>query len=173
MESRTKLFGHATHPILIVFPLGLLATAVIFDVIYLVSGAQQWTTVSFWLIAAGVIGGLAAAVPGAIDWLAIPANTRAKSIGLLHGAGNVVVVVLFLVSWLLRRDSGSGFEMAGAPGTLALVCSFAGVGLALLTGWLGGELVERLGVGVDTGAHLDAPSSLSGQPAAGESAKSA
>jgi hypothetical protein len=34
------------------------------------------------------------------------------------------------------------------------------------TGWLGGELVDRLGVGVDRGAHLDAPSSLSGRPAA-------
>ena len=98
MESRTKLFGHATHPILIVFPLGLLATAVIFDVIYLVTGAAQWTTISFWLIAAGVIGGLVAAVPGAIDWLAITSDTRAKSVGLLHGVGNVVVVVLFLVS---------------------------------------------------------------------------
>jgi hypothetical protein len=37
--------------------------------------------------------------------------------------------------------------------------------LALVTGWLGGELVERLGVGVDEGAHLQAPSSLSGKPA--------
>lgn len=171
MESKAKLFGHAIHPILIVFPLGLLATAVIFDVIYLATGAEQWAAISFWLIAAGVIGGLAAAVPGAIDWIAIPANTRAKSIGLLHGGGNIVVVVLFLVSWLLRRDGGSGFEMAGAPGTLALVCSFAGIELALLTGWLGGELVERLGVGVDDGAHLDAPSSLSGQPASGSAKK--
>lgn len=171
MESKAKLLGHAIHPILIVFPLGLLATAVIFDVIYLATGAEQWAAISFWLIAAGVIGGLAAAVPGAIDWIAIPANTRAKSIGLLHGGGNIVVVVLFLVSWLLRRDGGSGFEMAGAPGTLALVCSFAGIALALLTGWLGGELVERLGVGVDDGAHLDAPSSLSGQPASGSAKK--
>lgn len=171
MESKAKLFGHAIHPILIVFPLGLLATAVIFDVIYLATGAEQWAAISFWLIAAGVIGGLAAAVPGAIDWIAIPANTRAKSIGLLHGGGNIVVVVLFLVSWLLRRDGGSGFEMAGAPGTFALVCSFAGIALALLTGWLGGELVERLGVGVDDGAHLDAPSSLSGQPASGSAKK--
>ncbi len=171
MESKAKLFGHAIHPILIVFPLGLLATAVIFDVIYLATGAEQWAAISFWLIAAGVIGGLAAAVPGAIDWIAIPANTRAKSIGLLHGGGNIVVVVLFLVSWLLRRDGGSGFEMAGAPGTLALVCSFAGIALALFTGWLGGELVERLGVGVDDGAHLDAPSSLSGQPAGGSAKK--
>jgi hypothetical protein len=35
----------------------------------------------------------------------------------------------------------------------------------VLTGWLGGELVYRLRVGVDKGAHLDAPSSLSGEPA--------
>jgi hypothetical protein len=39
------------------------------------------------------------------------------------------------------------------------------VALASVTAWLGGELVERLGVAVDDGAHLDAPSSLSGQPA--------
>jgi uncharacterized membrane protein len=166
MESRFKVLGHGAHPILIVFPLGLLATAVIFDVIYLVTGNSQWSVVAFWLIAGGIIGGLVAAVPGAVDWLAIPSNTRAKSVGLVHGVGNVGVVVLFLVSWLLRRDTEDGFEMAGAPGVLALVCSFAGAGLALLTGWLGGELVERLGVAVHSGAHLDAPNSLSGRPAA-------
>ena len=34
--------------------------------------------------------------------------------------------------------------------------------LATVTGWLGGELVDRLGVGVDEGANVDAPSSLKG-----------
>ena len=43
----------------------------------------------------------------------------------------------------------------------ALVCSFAAVVLAVATAWMGGELVERLGVSVDEGAGLDAPSSLS------------
>ena len=52
-----------------------------------------------------------------------------------------------------------------APSTGAFVLSFIAVALALVTGWLGGELVDRLGVGVDRGAHLDAPSSLSGKPA--------
>jgi uncharacterized membrane protein len=46
-----------------------------------------------------------------------------------------------------------------------LAMSVAGVLLALVTAWLGGELVERLGVGVAEGANLDAPSSLSHQPA--------
>jgi uncharacterized membrane protein len=171
MESRAKVLGHAAHPILIVFPLGLLATAVVFDVVYLATGTEQWSVIAFWLIAAGIVGGLIAAVPGWIDWFAIPPGTRAKSVGLAHGVGNVVVLVLFAVSWLFRRDAGSGFEMAGAPGALALVCSFAGAGLALLTGWLGGELIERLGIAVHDGAHLDAPNSLSGRPAS-ENSKS-
>jgi len=40
------------------------------------------------------------------------------------------------------------------------VCSFAGAALALVTGWLGGELVDRLGIGAYANAGVDAPSSL-------------
>ncbi len=149
--------GHAIHPMLIVFPLGLLTTAVIFDVIYLVTDRPGFTVAAAYVIAAGVIGGLVAAVFGLADWLAIPAGTRAKRIGLVHGVGNVVVVVLFAVSWLLRR----GAE-AWEPNALALILGFVAVALAGVTGWMGGELVERLGVGVDEGANLDAPNSLSG-----------
>jgi uncharacterized membrane protein len=154
MESRAKLFGHAIHPILIVYPLGLLSAAVIFDVIYLVTGNPTWTTVSFWMIAAGIIGGLLAAVFGLIDFLAITSGTRAKRIGLLHGLINLGVVILFIASWVLRRDTPE------VPSTAALALSFIGVGAALLGGWLGGELVERLGVGVTPGANLNAPNSL-------------
>jgi uncharacterized membrane protein len=90
-----------------------------------------------------------------IDWLAIPRNTRAKTIGLLHGVGNVLVLFLFIGSWLLRRDQPV------RPEPLALALSFAGAGLALVTGWLGGELVGRLGIGIHDGANVNAPNSLS------------
>jgi uncharacterized membrane protein len=82
MESRAKLFGHPIHPMLIPFPLGLLTTSVVFDVVHLLSGDGKWSEISFWMIAAGVIGGLAAAVFGLIDWLAIPSGTRAKAVGM-------------------------------------------------------------------------------------------
>jgi uncharacterized membrane protein len=155
MESRAKLFGHAIHPILIVYPLGLLSTAVIFDVIYLATGNSTWATVSFWMIAAGVIGGLLAAAFGLVDYVNIPNGTRAKRIGLVHGLVNVSVMVLFVISWLMR------YGVAPAPPpTVALALSFIGVGAALLGGWLGGELVERLGVGVAENANLNAPNSL-------------
>jgi uncharacterized membrane protein len=155
MESRVKLFGHPVHPMLIVFPIGLLATAVIFDILYLATRNPILVTVSFYMIAAGVIGGLLAAIFGLIDWLALPNNTRAKSIGGWHGLGNFVIVVLFAVSWLLRGDNPNF-----APDSLALLLSFAGFALALITAWIGGELVYRLGVGVDPGANVNAPNSL-------------
>lgn len=156
METRVKLLGHPIHPMLVVFPLALFSTAVLFDAINLVTDADGLTTFSFWAIAAGVVGGLAAAVFGLIDWLAVPRETRAKRIGLVHGVGNVVIVGLFAVSWLLRLNE-PGYE----PGVLALVLGLIGVGLALFTAWLGGEMVYRLRVGVDDDAHLDASSSLS------------
>ncbi len=148
-----RILGHNVHQMLIVFPLGLLATSMIFDLIYLRTGNTTWTTVSMYMIAAGIIGGLVAAVFGAIDWWNIPDATRAKRVGASHGIGNVIVVLLFAGSLYLRNHYV-------IPPTLAFVLSFAGVIVALVTGWLGGELVTRLGIGVDIGAHADAPSSL-------------
>ena len=166
MESRAKILGHPAHQMLIPFPFGLLATAVIFDIIYLIWGNPVMVTVSYWMIIAGVIGGLLAAPFGLIDYLAIPQGTRAKSVGLLHGVGNLIVLLLFVGSWLMRRGAPE------LPGALALVLSFAGFALAGATGWLGGELVDRHAVGVDDGANLNAPHSLSGRPASEGAAKS-
>lgn len=159
MESRAKLFGHPIHQMLIVFPLGLLATSVLFDVVGMARDTQGWVNASYHMVPVGVAAGLIAAAFGLVDWLAIPANTRAKQVGGLHGIGNVLVVVLFALSWYLRRDA-TGFRSGSA-----LALAFVALVLALGTAWLGGELVSRLGVGVADGAHVDAPSSLSGLPA--------
>ncbi len=160
MESHAKLFGHPIHPMLVPLPLGLFIMAVIFDIIFKIWGVTALTTVSYWNIAAGVIAGLLAAIFGFWDWLHIPGGTRAKQIGLMHGAGNVVLVVLFVIAFVLRM-SAPGY----APGTAPFIIELVALVLGSITGWLGGELVDRLGVGVDRGANLDAPSSLSGVPA--------
>jgi uncharacterized membrane protein len=164
MESHAKFLGHPIHPMLIVFPLGLLGTATVFDGIGKATNSERWLEASHYMLGAGLVTGAAAAVPGLIDYLAIPQNTRAKNIGLLHGLGNAVVTGLFAASWWARRDNPTN------PGATALTLSVTGTALALVTGWLGGELVDRLGVGVDDHAHVDAPSSLTeetgGAPAA-------
>ena len=154
-----RLLGHAIHPMLIVFPLGLLAAAAVFDVAYLSTHHIVFAHVAFWNIAGGIIGGLAAAVFGLADWLGIPSGTRAKSIGAWHALMNVLVLVLFAGSWVLRRPIHGHI-----PGQQALFLSFGGILLAVISGWLGGELVQRLGVGVYDDAELDATSSLAGHP---------
>jgi len=159
VESKLKLLGHPIHPMLIVLPLGLLGMSVIFDIIYLITNDPAWTFVAFYMIGAGVIGGLLAAIFGLLDYLAIPAGTRAKSIGMMHGTGNLVVVILFAVSWWLRLGTPAN------PGITPIILSIAGVLISLGTAWLGGELVDRMHVGVDEGGHLNSPSSLSGRPA--------
>jgi len=137
MESRAKLFGHPVHQML-----------------HLVTGDSLWSSMSFWMIGAGILMAVVAAPWGAIDWIAIPSGTRASRIGFVHGVGNILVLVLFAISWWWRRANPE------TPAVFALLLSFAGGIMSLLTAWLGGELIDRLSVGVDDGANLDAPSSL-------------
>ncbi|MBY0396260.1 MAG: DUF2231 domain-containing protein [Thermoleophilia bacterium] len=160
MESRAKVLGHSLHQMLIVFPLGLLVTSIAFDAIYSFGGQNpRWAEVSYWMIVSGLIGGVIAAAPGWVDWFAIPSGTRAKRIGLIHGLGNALGVIgLFGLSWFLRKDD------PGHPTTPALLASLGGFLVGGVTAWLGGELVDRLGVGVDPGAHLNAPNSLTHRP---------
>ena len=154
MEAKAKLLGHPIHQMLIVFPLGLLATSLFFDIAYLITNRSELARVAYWMIFAGVIGALLAAVFGLIDWLGIPGGTRAKRLGAYHGIGNVIVVAIFAVSWWVRRGDPS------TPATMAIVLSAIAVAIALVTGWLGGELVDQLGIGVYEQANPDAPSSL-------------
>ncbi len=159
MASKVKSMGHPIHPMLVNFPLGLLVTAAVFDIIHLFTGNGYWSGIAFWMIAAGVITGVLAAIVGTIDAVTIPSGTRAKSVSIVHGSGNALILVLFVVSWILR------FNVPGNPPVAAYVLSFLGAALLGMTGWLGGELTLRLGIGVDEGANLNAPSSLSGLPA--------
>lgn len=154
MESKARLLGHPVHQMLVVFPLGLLGASVVFDVLHRALDSDVMALVAHFLIAGGLIAGLLAAPFGAIDWAAIPQGTRAKSVGAMHALGNVIVLALFAGSWWIRRDAPQ------SPEILAHVLSFGGAFLSLATAWLGGELVDRLGVGVHDNAHLDAPSSL-------------
>jgi uncharacterized membrane protein len=156
VESKTKLLGHPAHQIVVAFPMGLLSTAALFDAVYVARGGATIAIVAFYMIGAGVAGGLIAALFGLIDYVAIPAGTRAKRIGAFHGISSVTLVAMFAVSWLLRAESPA------SPPPAAMLFSFGGAAFLGLAGWLGGELLNRMGVGIDDGANLNAPSSLSG-----------
>ena len=154
MESHSKVAGHPTHPILIALPLGLLMTSLIFDIRAKKRLDSTDGKIARALIGAGVLSGLVAAIPGIIDWRNIPAGSRAKSIGLVHGSGNVLALTLFALSWKKRRPNET------QPDTSAVALSLVASAILGFTGWLGGEMVYRLGIGVDPGANPDAPNSL-------------
>ena len=149
--------GHALHPMLVVFPIGLLATSVVWDVFYLTTHNRSWGMISMATIVAGVVGALAAAIPGFIDWLAIPRGTRARKIGLYHMVLNLIVVGLFVASLGARLVTPEGYEVAGVARMLP---GWIGVVITAISAWLGGELVETLGISVSDSANPNAPSSL-------------
>jgi uncharacterized membrane protein len=154
MESRAKLLGHAIHPIVVAFPIGMLLASLLFDTLRLITGDKKWSTIAFWNILAGCVSGWLAMLPGAIDWWFLLRHTRAKKVATIHAVANEVAIDLFIASWLRRRANPED------PDRGALLLSLLGGAALGVGGWLGGELVERLGVGVSPGANLDAPSSL-------------
>ncbi|MEH0819258.1 DUF2231 domain-containing protein [Micromonospora sp. URMC 105] len=155
MESRLKVLGHPVHPMLVMFPVALLVVGTLFDIVDTVGGPDFLGEAAYWNITVGLVGGLLAAAAGAFDLLAIPAGTRAKRVALTHAAANVAVILLFAAVWVVRLNA----ESRAAGGALIAI-EVVGVAILGVSAWLGGELVDRLAVGVDREAGLDAPSSL-------------
>jgi uncharacterized membrane protein len=155
MESRIRVLGHSVHQMLIPLPAGLFIVAALLDIVGAFVKSAWIPTVSFWNIALGIISGLVAALFGIADWTKIPSGTRAKRIGSLHAVSNVITMVLFGAAlWMRSMDSLRRTDTASL--TLEIV-AFLLLGVAA---WFGGELVDRLGIGVDENAHANAPSSL-------------
>lgn len=141
MKSRAGIAGHPIHPMLVPFPIALWIFSLASDFIYLFGfGGPVWKDIALYTIVAGVGGGLAAAVPGYLDYRAITEPLTAK-IAERHMIINVSLVLLFAINVLLRFSTG---PHAIAP----VVLSVVGVGGLVISGWLGGELVYVKGVGV-------------------------
>jgi uncharacterized membrane protein len=156
MEAKARLLGHPIHQMVIVLPLGLLIAAWLADIGLFASGNSVLAQVAYWNTAGGIVTGLFAAIFGFIDWLAVPIGTRAKRVGAWHAGCNVLMLLLFVGSLLIRHPI-----IGHLPNTAAFACATAGLLVGMVSGWLGGELVNRLGIGVSENVGLDAPSSLS------------
>lgn len=152
MESKVQVLGHPVHQVAVALPIGALTFAVTSDALEHISGREEFAVAAKLALDFGLISAVVAAPFGAVDWFAIEPGTRAKRVGLWHAAGNVGVLAIFLASRLLRRSATSS-----VPGKLIAI---AGLGLVAVTSWLGGELVNRHGVGVHDVMGLNAPSSL-------------
>lgn len=144
MRARAQIKSHPLHPLLVAFPIGLFVTSFIFDLIGTALGFGSLFAAAWYCIIAGLIGGVLAAIAGAVDLFGVvPPNSSAKSRGYKHAILNVVVVCLFLAEVVYR-----GTPAAPADVT-SLVISAVGVVLLFTSGWLGGTLVYRNQIAVD------------------------
>lgn len=141
-QSTAKIAGHPIHPMLIPFPVAFLVATFACDLAYWTTGSAGWATAATWLLGAALVMAAVAAVAGFIDFFG-DARIRALSDAWQHMIGNVVVVLLALLSFMLRRAGGEGAVLPWG-----LLLSAVIVGLLLFTGWKGWEMVYRHRVAV-------------------------
>ncbi len=139
-------YGHPFHPILVTVPIGAWVSSLVFDLASRLAGDPAvFAEGAFWLIGLGLVGAAAAALLGFLDLFAIPTGTRAFRTGLLHMSLNLLVVALYVGTFLLRR--GRLEQPGGVPAGL-IVLSVVALALLTVSGWLGGQLAYRYGVRV-------------------------
>jgi len=142
MRTPASIAGHPIHPMLVTIPIGLWIFSLVCDFIGMGGGANPaWATVAFYCMGGGIVGALAAALPGLIDLLSLPAGPRATAIK--HMSINLTVVVLYVINFWMRYDNPAN------PGKLVWL-SLIALGLLVISGWLGGKMVYEYGVAVDT-----------------------
>jgi uncharacterized membrane protein len=141
METRATVADHPIHPMLIPFPIALWIFSLASDFIFLFDfGGPVWKDIALYTMAGGILGAVAAAIPGYIDYRSLtdPVTIRVAQ---MHMVINVGLVVLYTINAVLR-------VMNGSDDLWPVLLSVVGVAGLSVSGWLGGELVYVQGVAV-------------------------
>lgn len=139
-------YGHPLHPMLVTVPIGAWMASLVFDAASrTVSRPGFLAQGSEWLIGVGLIGALAAAAAGLLDFYVIPTKTRVYRIVVTHMSLNLVVIVAFGFDFFWRY---SQYHHPGPVPLAQLALSAAGIVFLAVSGYLGGKLAYRYGVRV-------------------------
>lgn len=130
--------GHPVHAILSDLPVGTTTAGVAFDLLGLVTRRREWYFAARAALGLAALSGSAAALVGLWDYQAVPREHPARSTGAVHGYVNAGALSLLALSFVARRAETAPSMVARAAAASALMA--LGV-----SGWLGGELVFRLG----------------------------
>lgn len=163
MYSKAKIAGHPIHPMLVGFPIALFTATIALELAYI--GTQDAFYFRGAMIAniAGVVMGLLAAIPGAIDRWALPKHSRAKGLATQHALFNIITIALYAVSavmlyvgWTNRVMVDGAYNLdARIPLAIDMI-GFVSMASAGMLGW---ALVQKHHVGIKP-AHVrdDRPS---------------
>ena len=139
-RSTARIGGHPIHPMIIPFPIVCFIGTFVADVVYLRNHDTGWATASHWLLIVGLVMAALAAVTGLTDFFGDKRIQGGDAIK--HMLANVLAVVLELVNLLLRLNNDDFIASTGVyiSGVVVLIL--------LYSGWMGGELVFKHGIGV-------------------------
>jgi len=136
-RSTASIGGHPIHPMLIPFPIAFFVATLVCDLAFWRSGNVDWSMASLWLLGAGIVMALLAAIAGLIDVLGDP-RIRALREVWWHAGGNLLLVLIQIWSWYLRYSEGAAVVLP-----TGLILSVVSVLLMLFTGWMGWQMVYR------------------------------
>ena len=141
-QSTANIGGHPIHPMLVPFPIVCFIGALVTDIVFLNNHDAGWATASRYLLGIGIVMGLLAAVAGLTDFMG---SERIRSMGdaVKHMLANVTAVVLSIVNFFVRLGNDSAISGIG------IILSAVVVLILIYSGWKGGDLVFRHGIGVD------------------------
>ena len=141
MRTPAQIAGHPIHPMLVTIPIGLWVFSLVCDFIAMGSPTPEtWQAASFYAMVGGIIGALAAALPGLVDLLSLQ-DAAIRKTALTHMGLNLTIVALYAVNaWTRYQDL--------VTDTVSLGLSVVAIALLLVSGWLGGKMVYEAGVAV-------------------------
>jgi uncharacterized membrane protein len=141
-RSTATIAKHPIHPMLVPFPIACFVGTLLTDIAYWRSAEIMWANFSAWLVSAGVVMGILAAIAGLVDFLG-NRLVRQQGPAWPHAIGNVIAMVVAIINMLIHTRDGWN---AVVPWGLTL--SAVTVIILLFTGWMGWSLVYRHHVGV-------------------------
>jgi uncharacterized membrane protein len=140
-HSTVTAGGHPIHPMLVPFPIVCFIGAFVTDIFFAYGAGPGWAVASNWLLGFGLGMAALAALAGLTDFLNDDQLRRSKT-AVKHMLANVTAVVLELVNLLLRLGNPDFIASTGVyiSGVVVLILIYSG--------WKGGDLVYRHGIGV-------------------------
>ena len=146
-RSTAKIADHPIHPMLIPFPIVCFVGTLVTDIVYSRNLDPGWATASHWLLGIGLVMAALAAATGLTDYLG-DQQLRGLGDALKHMLANVTAVVLEVVNFVLRLNNDDFIASTGVWISAVVVL------ILLYSGWKGGDLVYRHGVGVHDRSNL-------------------
>ena len=140
-QSTAKIGGHPIHPMLVQFPIVCFILTLVADIGFLQAHDHPWATASRILLIIGLVMGALAAVAGLTDFLGEKRIQGPDAIK--HAIANVTAVVLEIVNLFLRWHND------GSIAKIGVYISAIVVVILLYSGWKGGALVYKHGMGVE------------------------